>query len=484
MSLVIYNTMTRQKEPYIPVEEGKSKMYVCGPTVYDHSHIGHARAAIIFDVLYRHLLDLGHEVSYVRNFTDVDDKIINRANEKGVGYQELAQTFIDSYHEDMDALAVLRPTLEPKATEHIEEMIEDVKSLIITGYAYQVDGDVYYDVSRFPAYGRLSGRNIEDMQAGARIEVDERKRNPLDFALWKQSKPGEPSWPSPWGDGRPGWHIECSSMSKNYLGPEFDIHGGGLDLIFPHHENELAQSKGLGRNFARYWMHNGFVRVDNQKMSKSLDNFFTIKEILAQFDPEVVRMFLLSKHYRSPIDFSEEGLFEVGRGLDRSYRSLQAAAELVAGAETETTEVNPEIKSRFREAMNDDLNTAKALGHIFEAVKELNRLLDEARAGRADLPLINSWVAAIKDMGGVLGILNRDPLTWKGPSNLGGDRQSDGFQDKIGLSAEEIEEMIVKRQEARSQKNWAEADRIRDELKSRGIVLEDAGGQTKWRIEV
>ncbi|MFH1137025.1 MAG: cysteine--tRNA ligase [Pseudomonadota bacterium] len=475
MSLVLYNTLNGGKEQFKPLEEGRVKLYVCGPTVYDESHIGHARSAIVFDVLVRHLLDLGYQVTYVRNFTDIDDKIINRAREAGVDCRDLAEKYIRSYHEDLDALGALRPDFEPRATEFIDRMLDDVQALMHKGVAYLVGGDVYYEVARFPEYGRLSGRNIEEMQAGARVDVDERKKSPMDFALWKESKDHEPSWPTPWGiPGRPGWHIECSAMSNCLLGQVFDIHGGGHDLIFPHHENEMAQSMALGRPFARYWVHNGFVRVDHQKMSKSLKNFFTIKEVLRNFKPEVLRLFLLSKHYRGPIDFSDEGLRETQRGLDRAYRALEGAGELGATPAPAPGPETREIRDLFRDAMNDDLNTSKALGHLFEAVKEVNRLLDEARAGRTDPAALGSWLAAVRGMSRTLGILEQDPNQWFTEAVR---------EDEADLTPDKIEALIQARTEARKARNWAEADRIRDELKAAGVVLEDAGGQTRWRLE-
>lgn len=475
MSLVVYNTMTGRKEPFTPLEEGRVKLYVCGPTVYDDSHIGHARAFVIFDVLIRHLKASGFLVTYVRNFTDLDDKIINRAAETRMDYLELAEKYIQSFHEDMEALGTIPPQLEPRATQHIPRMVADIQALVKRRYAYVIDGDVYYDVARFPEYGRLSGRTLEDMKAGARVEVDLRKRNPWDFALWKSSKPGEPSWESPWGPGRPGWHIECSVMSEQYLGPDFDIHGGGHDLIFPHHENEIAQSAGLGRGFARYWMHNGFVRVDDQKMSKSLNNFFTIKDVLKECHPEALRLFLLSKHYRSPIDFSDEALRENTRSLERIYRTLQEATEVGATlAEDRQIEETSELRTKFLEALDDDLNTAKALGHLFEVVRELNRLLDEARIGQADLNRIQGWAAAILSLGRILGLLFPTPAEFIGWQQA---------QVNETLSPEKIETLISLRTEARARKDWAAADRIRDELKAKGVILEDKGGETRWRIE-
>ncbi|MEW6263447.1 MAG: cysteine--tRNA ligase [Thermodesulfobacteriota bacterium] len=486
MAFLIHNTLTGRKEQFIPLEPGKVKIYVCGPTVYDHSHVGHARAVVVFDVLIRHLKYLGYEVTYVRNFTDLDDKIIARAREENTDFLALAERYIKSFHEDMDALGALRPDVEPRATHFIDLMIADVAALVQTGAAYQVDGDVYYDVSKFLDYGRLSGRNIEEMMAGARIEVDERKRGPWDFVLWKASKSGEPSWPSPWGPGRPGWHIECSTMSRRLLGDEFDIHGGGHDLIFPHHENELAQSAALGRKFAHYWMHNGFVRVDNQKMSKSLKNFFTVKEVLAGCDPEVLRLFLLSKHYRGPIEFSEEGLAETRRSLDRAYQALRGAAESSPGMIDDTDgRDTAAVWTGFVEAMNDDLNTARALGCLFEAVKELNRLVDQGRLDGPDSTGIGRWRSTITGMGRILGLLDRDPEEWfsRGVTSGGKaeEKASSPETGGDGLTREKIEALIQLRAEARRKKDWAEADRIRGELKARGVVLEDAGGQTRWR---
>ena len=472
MTLVLFNTLNGKKEPFVPVADGRVLLYVCGPTVYDHSHIGHARAVIVFDVLVRHMERLGYDVTYIRNFTDLDDKIINRANEAGEDYLALAQRFIDSFHEDMDALGAKRPTREPRATEFIELMIKDVEALVEAGHAYAVGGDVYFDVGSYADYGKLSGRDLDEMQAGARVEVDERKKSPWDFALWKESKPGEPAWESPWGNGRPGWHIECSTMSNNILGSEFDIHGGGHDLVFPHHENEMAQSRALGRKFARLWMHNGFVRVDHEKMSKSLGNFFTVKEVLAKYPAEVIRFFLVANHYRGPIDFSDEGLEETRRSLNRAYRALKKATD--AGVDLTTTQLDPvtaDLREKFVEAMNDDLNTSRALGHMFEAIKELNRLAStDAEPGR-----IAPWVAEIRSMGDTLGVLSQNPDDWFALAPDAGDDD--------GLTPENIEAMIEARAEAREQKNWAEADRIRDELKAQGIVLEDAGGKTTWRVE-
>jgi cysteinyl-tRNA synthetase len=467
MALVLYNTLTGRKEPLVPVQAGRVGLYVCGPTVYDHSHIGHARAAVVFDVLVRHLTRRGYQVTYVRNFTDVDDKIIQRANENGEDCRTLAERHIQSYHDDMDALGNQRPDFEPRATEYIESMVRDIQAMIANGSAYPVDGDVYFDVTRPRQYGRLSGRNLEDMRAGARVEVDERKRSPFDFALWKESKPGEPAWPTPWGvPGRPGWHTECLAMSHDLLGAAFDIHGGGHDLVFPHHENEIAQADALGRPFARLWMHNGFVRVNQEKMSKSLGNFFTIRQVREKFHPEVIRLFLLTKQYRGPVDFSEEALLDNKKGLDKAYRSLREAAEF--GPPADPGPETAELWETFQAALDDDLNTAKALGHLFEAVRELNRLLDEARSGKPDKDRIRSWAGFIRAMGAVFGFLERED--W-----------GDVAEAEDGLSAEAVEDLIRQRNEARGSKNWAEADRIRNELKSQGVVLEDTAGKTTWR---
>jgi len=477
MSLVLYNTLTRCKEPFVPLVKGQAKIYVCGPTVYDYCHVGHARCYIAFDVLVRYLKALGYAVTYVRNLTDLDDKIIQRANEQGLSFLELAETYIRAFHEDMDALGLLRPDQEPRAAEHIDRMVADIKGLVERGYAYLGGSDVFYEVSRFADYGRLSGRDLTELRAGARVEVDPNKKNPLDFVLWKKSKPGEPAWPSPWGEGRPGWHLECSAMSSHYLGAAFDIHGGGHDLIFPHHENEIAQAVPLGRGFARTWLHNGFVQINHQKMSKSLKNFFTIREVLARFHPEALRLFVLSKQYRGPVDFSDEALGEMGKGLDRAYRTLKQVRDLAGPAgKAEDFPEAAEAVGRFHEAMDDDLNTARALGHLFEAVRALNRLLDEGRAGKTELGSLRAWAGAVEAMGRVLGLLVRDPEAYLA------ERQEAALSDS-DLTPAAIEARIAERAQARDEKRWADADRIRGELQARGIVLEDAGGRTRWRLE-
>ena len=383
MSLKLYNSATRNKEVFKPMEDGKVGLYVCGVTVYDLCHIGHARSTIVFDILVRYFRAKGYDVTYVRNFTDIDDKIIQRANLLEKEPKTLAREFIDAFYEDMDRLGVLNADMEPLATDHIDGMIEMTKTLVDRGYAYSEGGDVYFSVDSYKGYGSLSGRNLEDMRAGSRIAVDDKKRHPMDFVLWKSAKPGEPQWPSPWGLGRPGWHLECSVMSNKYLGPTFDIHGGGRDLLFPHHENERAQSMCANEGeFARYWVHNGFVTVESEKMSKSLGNFLTIRDALEIYHPEVLRLFLLSKQYRSPLDFSKKDVEGLQTGLVRIYRTLQRLNELLGPDDQEKTSfkngpVGPgEFFEKFTEMMDDDLNTAGALGLIFEKVREMNRLMD------------------------------------------------------------------------------------------------------------
>jgi cysteinyl-tRNA synthetase len=467
----IYNTMTHSLVDFVPLKEGHVGLYACGPTVYDHAHVGHARAAVAFDILVRHLLALGLEVNYVRNYTDVDDKIINRSNEKKCDWRELSQTHIKSFEDDLGALECLRPTHTPRATEFIPQMLADISAIVDKGYAYATDGDVYFDVAAFPDYGKLSGRQTEDQEAGARVAVDDRKKNPADFALWKASKPGEPSWPSPWGPGRPGWHIECSTMSARLLGNAFDIHGGGQDLIFPHHENELAQSKALDRPMANIWAHNGFVNINNEKMSKSLGNFFTIKDILKVCPAEILRYFLVTKHYRSPIEFSDEGLKEAGKALERIYRTLAAAKEALKGERVEPTAEQAaesrQLKEKFTEAMNDDLNTAQAMGYVFDMVHLLNRHIGQGQKGEATA-VCDSLMAA----GEELGLWRQDPEVFF--NNL--------QTFKGTLPAAEIEELVAKRNEARARKDWPEADRLRQQLLDNGVILEDKAGQTTWRL--
>ncbi|PLX83238.1 MAG: cysteine--tRNA ligase [Desulfuromonas sp.] len=481
MSLRLFNTLTRQKEEFRPLQPGKVGMYVCGVTVYDYCHIGHARANIVFDIIYRYLRYAGYEVNYVRNYTDVDDKIINRANERGIDSRELAEEFIRAFDKDMAALGLDLPTHQPKATEHIPEILAIIEKLIDKGLAYASGGDVYYAVDSFPGYLKLSGRNMEEMQAGARIAPGEQKRNPMDFALWKGAKPGEPAWESPWGSGRPGWHIECSAMSMKYLGASFDIHGGGKDLVFPHHENEIAQSEGANdKPFVKYWMHNGFVNVNQEKMSKSLGNFFTIRDILQKFDPEIVRFFILSAHYRSPIDFSDQNLKEARQGLSRFYEGLQTAAAAVDGCpEGEaTSDEGARLEAKFREAMDDDFNTALAIGHLFEGVRAMNRIAATKKfRKKPDL------VSAVRDLhdallrlGAVLGIFLSDPAGWL-------QKQKFAALESLDVTAEEIDALIAERLQARGEKDFARSDEIRDGLAARGIELLDSPGGTDWKVK-
>jgi cysteinyl-tRNA synthetase len=490
MSLRVYNTFSGSKEQFVPVTPGKVKMYVCGVTVYDHCHIGHARANVVFDVIYRFLRYLGYEVDYVRNYTDIDDKIINRANREGVSYDVISERFIKEFDLDMAKLGLDLPTCQPKATEHIDEIIAIVERLIEKGYAYQAEGDVYFCVEKFEGYLKLSKRSLEEMQAGARIEVDERKRHPMDFALWKEAKPGEPSWESPWGKGRPGWHIECSAMSMKYLGETFDIHGGGKDLIFPHHENEIAQSEAAtGRPFVKYWLHNGFVNINAEKMSKSLGNFFTIKEVLDKYDSEILRFFLLSAHYRSPLDFSDQNLSEAEVGLERIYKCLAGMNAYLAGqpaggqpsaaaveAEQEVREKRGTLLDRFREAMEDDFNTAQVFGHIFDLVRSVNRLLVEQEAKTdATVELLAAVQADVRQIGTVLGIFTSEPDAYL--ERIRGRKAS-----QLDIQPEEIERLIQERAEARREKNFKRSDEIRDHLLANNIVLLDGPQGTTWKV--
>lgn len=468
----IYNTLTRQKEPFTPIDPENVRMYVCGMTVYDYCHLGHARVMVVFDMIARWLRECGYPLTYVRNITDIDDKIIARAAENGETIGKLTARFIQAMHEDADALGVLRPDIEPKATENIPQMIAMIETLIQNGKAYPAaNGDVYYAVREFAAYGQLSGKSLDDLRAGERVEVDGFKRDPLDFVLWKAAKAGEPAWESPWGNGRPGWHIECSAMSENLFGDTFDIHGGGADLQFPHHENEIAQSVGAsghtcghdhaqthhGQSIAshvKYWLHNGFIRVDGEKMSKSLGNFFTIREVLKQYDPEVVRFFILRAHYRSPLNYSDAHLDDAKGALTRLYTTLKNTP----AAEFGLSENANDYTRRFYAAMNDDFGTVEAVAVLFELAGEVNKTNDAHLAG------------CLKALGGIIGLLQRDPIEF-----LQGGAVSDG------LSNEEIDDLIARRKQARADKNWAESDRIRDLLNEHKIILEDNAGGTTWR---
>ena len=487
MSIRIYNTLTRKKEPLQPLEENHVRLYVCGITSYDYCHIGHARSALVFDMIVRYLRYRGFKVTFVRNFTDIDDKIIARANERGEDAAALAQRFIDEFYADMDRLGVLRPDLEPRATDHIEEMIHLIGELIDRGLAYEADGDVYYRVSRFPMYGRLSGRTLEDMQAGARIEVNEKKEHPMDFALWKGAKPGEPWWPSPWGKGRPGWHIECSAMSRKYLGETFDIHGGGKDLIFPHHENEIAQSEGAsGRPFANLWIHHGFVTIRDEKMSKSLGNFLTIRDVLETYDPEVLRLFIFSTQYRNPLDFTEAALRDAELGLDRMYECLAGVAALAEGDEQVDSVIGKKdrrklesFRSRFEQAMDNDFNTAQAQGLFFDLVKVLNkvvRLLPSPPAA-ADIALLRQAARELRESAGIMGLLQRDPTRYV-------KEKKQQVLDSLDLSVDEIEQLIAERDRARENRDWASSDAIRDRLLAAGIELHDSAAGTSWDVSL
>ncbi|ABA87363.1 cysteinyl-tRNA synthetase [Syntrophotalea carbinolica DSM 2380] len=479
MSLRVYNTMTGRKEEFEPLQPGKVGMYVCGVTVYDYCHIGHARANVVFDIIYRYLQFIGFDVTYVRNYTDVDDKIIKRANERGISSDTLAGEFIQAFDEDMNRLGLAEPTIQPKATCHIDHIVNLVQRLIDRGIAYESQGDVYFSVEDFPSYLKLSKRNMDEMRSGARITPGEQKRNPMDFALWKAAKPGEPSWESPWGPGRPGWHIECSAMSMEYLGESFDIHGGGKDLVFPHHENEIAQSEGAtGKPFVKYWLHNGFVNVNQEKMSKSLGNFFTIRDILQTYDPEVLRFFILTAHYRSPIDFSDQNLQDARLGLSRFYEGLHAASEVLAACPPGdvTSEAGATLENVFREAMDDDFNTAAAIGHLFDAVRTINRLITEKgfRKNREKVAQVRALYDALLKLGGVLGLFVSDPAAWLKQMNL-------AMLATTGYTESDIEDFIRQRQEARKNKDFARADEIRDELAAKGIQLLDGPQGTAWK---
>ncbi|WP_371324866.1 cysteine--tRNA ligase [Dechloromonas sp. ZY10] len=454
--LKIFNSLKREKEAFTPIEPGKVRMYVCGMTVYDYCHLGHARVMVVFDMVYRWLKASGYDVTYVRNITDIDDKIIKRANENGETIQQLTNRFIACMHEDADALGVLRPDHEPRATEYVPQMQEIIQRLEANGLAYQAaDGDVNYAVRKFPGYGKLSGKSLDDLRAGERVEVDSAKQDPLDFVLWKHAKPGEPAWPSRWGDGRPGWHIECSAMSSSILGQHFDIHGGGQDLQFPHHENEIAQSEGANCcTYVNYWMHNGFVRVDNEKMSKSLGNFFTIREVLQQYDAEVVRFFILRAHYRSPLNYSDAHLDDARRSLDTLYFTLRDVPPVA-----QEIDWDQPYAARFAAALNEDFDSHGAVAVLYELAAEANRQKSGELSG------------LLKALAGLIGLLERDPLAY-----LRGAVGAAGGPDEA-----EIDQLVADRVAAKKARNFAEADRIRDQLKSLGIVLDDTAQGTSWR---
>lgn len=461
----LYNTLTQKKEVFVPIEEGKVRMYSCGPTVYNYFHIGNARPFIVFDVLRRFLEYIGYDVKFVQNFTDVDDKIINRSIEEGITAAEVADKYIAEYFKDADALGIRRADVHPRVSDHMPEIIEMIKELEARGLAYNVDGNVYYQVEHFHDYGKLSKQSIDDLKSGARIDVNDEKRSPLDFALWKKKKDGEPYWESPWGQGRPGWHIECSAMSRKHLGESIDIHGGGQDLIFPHHENEIAQSEGsCGCKFANYWVHNGYININNEKMSKSKGNFFTVRDIAKHYDLEVVRMFMLMAHYRSPVNFSDELLGQAQNALERLYNAKYQMEYLLENNKTEAasedektwTDSLAQYKKGFIDAMNDDLNTADAIAAIFELVRDTNSHLSEASSREA----VKAALDLFKELTGVIGLAAKEKET---------DLES------------EVEALIAQRQEARKNKDFALADEIRDALLAKGIILEDTREGVKWK---
>lgn len=471
MSLVLFNDLTRKKEPFNPIKPGHVSFYSCGPTVYDYFHIGNARPFIVFDVLRRWLEHEGYKVTFVQNFTDIDDKMIHRAHKENITVQELAERFIAEYNKDADALGVRRPDVAPRATEHMPEIISTIEKIIANGHAYVSEGDVYFDIKSWPKYGTLCKQNLEDLEAGARVDPTEKKRDPLDFALWKAEKPGEPSWPSPWGKGRPGWHIECSAMSSKYLGESIDIHSGGVDLMFPHHENEVAQSEaasGSGKPFVNYWLHNGFLLIDNEKMSKSLGNFLTARAAIEKYPPLALRFFMLSAHYRSPINFTPESLEQSAAGVARlrNCRSDLEFAEKTRKDDNATFDVDAyraqleELHGKFADAMNDDFNTAAAMGILFDVVYLINTTLKEHDTLPPDFFTLS--MNALKEYDDILGVIGAD----------------DDTDDA------EIEKLIQERTAARKARDFRRSDEIRNELKARGIVLEDTPQGTKWKREL
>ena len=456
----IYNSLTRKKEPLTPIIPGHVRLYVCGMTVYDFCHLGHARVMVVFDTVTRYLRSRGYQVTYVRNITDIDDKIIRRAQEKNEDIRALTERFIQALNQDASALGLLAPDSEPRATAHMQGIQEMIAKLVDRGYAYVAKNkDVYFRVRRFEPYGSLSGKTLDELKIGARVEIVDEKEDPLDFVVWKAAKPGEPLWDSPWGPGRPGWHIECSAMSMTSLGNHFDIHGGGMDLKFPHHENEIAQSEAAtGDKFVNTWMHVGFVRLNEEKMSKSLGNFFTVRDVLKKFDSEVVRWFILGSHYRSPLDYSDENLEGAKAALTRLYLALKDLPPMIDVAKRSNDYVD-----KFHAAMDDDFNTPGAMAVLFELAREINKLREDGSAEASSLGVI------LKQLGKVLGLLQHEPLKFLhgGPAD--------------GMSNKQIEALIERRTQARQSRNWTESDRIRDELKAQGIILEDTAGRTTWR---
>ncbi|MCH7949149.1 MAG: cysteine--tRNA ligase [Candidatus Dadabacteria bacterium] len=472
--VMLYNTLSQKKEELVPYSQNKIKMYVCGPTVYSSAHLGHARAAVTFDVIERFLSHIGYEVTYVRNFTDIDDKIISKANETGVPTQEISERYIQEYKEDMASIGVKSPTIQPKVTEHVPEIVEMIERIIDNGHAYQSGDDVFFSVKKFKGYGKLSRRDPDDMLAGARIDINEKKEDPLDFALWKGAKPGEPFWESPWGNGRPGWHIECSLMSTKYLGESFDIHGGGKDLIFPHHENEIAQSEAAtGKPFAKYWIHNGLIQINREKMSKSIGNILNVREAVSMWSNEAIRLFFLSHQYLNPADFSDTTMNEAEAALERLYITLKRANDLRKDGDGEDKQLAKSVqtfKERWVKTMCDDFNTADALGSLFELTRAINRSLDSI----GWTPTLQSALEEINHFGSTLGVLEYEPEEY-----LQGHKLEKSSSD---ITEEEIEELIKERNSARDKKNWKRADEIRDDLSNRGILLEDKAEDTIWRV--
>ncbi|HCW93766.1 MAG TPA: cysteine--tRNA ligase [Flexistipes sinusarabici] len=471
--LKIYNTLNARKEIFEPINDNNVNMYVCGVTVYDKCHVGHARSAVVFDTARRYMKYRGYKVTFVKNFTDIDDKIINKSKETGISWKEITEKYIREHDYDMNKLNVKKPDYEPKATDYIDDMIELCSKLIEKGNAYEIDGDVYFRVKSFQEYGKLSNRDIEELKAGTRIEVRDNKEDPLDFALWKKSKEGEPGWESPWGKGRPGWHIECSVMSSKILGLPFDIHGGGKDLIFPHHENEIAQSEAsCGCQFAKYWMHNGFVNINKEKMSKSLGNFFTIRDIIEEFEPESLRYFLLTTHYRSPLDFSEDKLIEAESALDRIYTLIDSMVTYKAGRKgknllDEVNSIKEHFEKDFIEAMDDDFNTAAALSVIFEYIRKMNVLLENKPDKESFKSLKNQFNDILEIVRSTLGIAAKTPEDW--------------FRANLSIPEKELFEKINQRNEYRKNKEFDKADKIRDELEKKGVELLDTPEGTKYR---
>jgi len=473
--ITVYNTLTQKKEELIPHDGNKIRMYACGPTVYDSAHLGHARSAVSFDVIQRFLRHAGYDVTFVRNYTDIDDKIIKRANELGVPSEEISEKYIKEYRDDMESIGVQTPDVEPKVTEHVDRIIELIQKIIDRGHAYISGKDVFFSVRKFKEYGKLSKRSVDNMLEGVRIDVNEQKEDPLDFALWKGAKDGEPSWPSPWGDGRPGWHIECSVMSMEYLGKNFEIHGGGKDLIFPHHENEIAQSESAsGEQFAKYWLHNGLIQINSEKMSKSLGNFFTVQNAVKRWTPEAIRFFFLSHHYQNPADFSEQVMDDTETSLERIYTTLKRAEDIKDDSDTADPELEKNLekfKENWFKAMCDNFNTADAVGNLFDLIRAINKSIDK-----------NGWTETLGEtldeinrFSDVLGILKENPDEY-----LESKKSSEKLE---GITPEEIETLIDERKQARADKNWSRADEIRDQLDSKGIVLEDKPDGTIWKVK-